>query len=264
MNQPPVAFSLNVKGTARLFFISTGLLWVLSVMSAHAGPPFVTDDPEPVALGRWEVYIASLRGQGSGGVTGTAPHVEVNYGALREVQVHVIAPLAYAGTVGGPWHSGYGDTELGMKYRFLDETDSRPQIGTFPLLELPTGNDARGLGGGHARAFLPVWLQKDFGSWTTYGGGGYWINPGTGNQNYWLFGWEVQRRLSKFLAAGIEFFRTTAATSRGDPSFSFNVGTMLDLSEEHHILLSAGRDLSGPNRFTAYLAFQWTPGPAGR
>jgi len=261
MIQPPVAFSYIVKETVRLSFFIAGLLGALLTGAAMAGPPFVTDDPEPVESGHWEVYIASERAQGIEGVSGTAPHVEVNYGALPEMQLHVIAPLAYAGTVGGPWHSGFGDTELGMKYRFLDETDSHPQIGTFPLLELPTGNETPGLGGGHTQAFLPVWLQKSFGSWTTYGGGGYRLNPGIGNQNYWLVGWEVQRRLSTSFAAGIEFFRTTAVTPRGDPSFSFNVGTMLDLSEEHHILFSAGRDLSGPNRFTAYLAFQWTLGP---
>jgi hypothetical protein len=39
-----------------------------------------------------------------------------------------------------------------------------------------------------AQYFLPVWLQKDFGKWTTYGGGGYWINPGAGNKNWWFSG----------------------------------------------------------------------------
>ena len=250
-----------MKGTARLYFSIACLLGALFAGAALAGPPFVTDDPEPVDYGHWEVYIASERAQGTDGVTGTAPHMEVNYGALPELQLHVIAPLAYAGTVGGVWHSGFGDTELGLKYRFLDESDSYPQIGTFPLIEFPTGNENLGLGGGHTRAFIPVWLQKSFGPWTTYGGGGYWLNGGGGNQNYWLFGWEVQRLLSSSLAAGIEFFRTTSTTPHGDPAFSFNVGMMLDLSEKHHILLSAGRDLSGPNRFTAYLAFQWTLGP---
>jgi hypothetical protein len=26
------------------------------------------------------------------------------------------------------------------------------------------------------QAFLPVWLQKSFGDWTIYGGGGYGLN----------------------------------------------------------------------------------------
>lgn len=240
------------------------LLLALVSVAGRAGPPFTTDDPEPVDLRHWEVYLASLRAQGAGGVTGTAPHVEINYGALPEVQLHFIAPLAYAKSGGGPWHSGIGDLELGVKVRFLDETGSRPQIGTFPLVELPTGDGARGLDGGHARAFVPVWMQKSFGPWTSYGGGGLWLNPGAGNRDFWLFGWEVQRSITDSLAVGVEVFRATPSTVEGDPSFSFNAGAILDLNETRHILFSAGRDLSGPNRFAAYLAFQWTLGPAKR
>jgi Putative MetA-pathway of phenol degradation len=249
------------RATCGMFWGACVILAILAPPALRAGPPFVTDDPEPVELHHWEVYLASLSAQGDGGITGTAPHLEVNYGALPEVQLHVIAPLAYAKTGGGPWNSGFGDAELGFKVRFLDETGSRPQIGTFPLVELPTGDEARGLGGGHTRAFIPLWLQKSIGPWTTYGGGGYWLNPGGGNRNYWLFGWEVQRALLDSFAVGVEFFRATSSIVGGDPAFSFNVGTILDLSEKHHILFSVGRDFQGPNRFTAYLAFQWTLGP---
>jgi hypothetical protein len=38
---------------------------------------------------------------------------------------------------------------------------------------VPTGNESRGLGAGHVQLYLPIWFQKDFGKWTTYGGGGF-------------------------------------------------------------------------------------------
>ena len=60
-------------------------------------------------------------------------------------------------------------------------------------------------------AFIPIWLQKDFGDWTTYGGGGYWINPGPGNRNYWFAGWLLQRQVTKQLALGAEVFHQTAS-----------------------------------------------------
>ncbi len=53
-------------------------------------------------------------------------------------------------------------------------------VGVFPFLEVPTGDEALGLGAGHYRGYLPVWFQKSSGDWTTYGGGGYWINHGNG------------------------------------------------------------------------------------
>jgi hypothetical protein len=35
-------------------------------------------------------------------------------------------------------------------------------------LDFPTGNADRGLGTGAVHAFFPIWLQKDFGKWSTW------------------------------------------------------------------------------------------------
>ena len=80
----------------------------------------------------------------------------MNYGAITNLQLHLIAPLAYDAPAQGIRQYGYGDTELGVKYRFIQETDVSPQVGFFPLLEIPTGSADRGLGTGHMQAFLPV------------------------------------------------------------------------------------------------------------
>ena len=53
-------------------------------------------DPEPVELHHWELYLASQSFHDHDGWTCTAPHIEVNCGAISNVQLHVIAPLAYA------------------------------------------------------------------------------------------------------------------------------------------------------------------------
>src|SRR5450432_2667275 len=175
---------------------------MLGARGASAGPPFVTDDPEPVKHGHWEIYLASQDQHDSGGWTGTAPQLEVNYGAIKNLQIHVVAPLSYTRPPSGAHAYGVGDVELGAKYRFIDETSWWPQIGTFPLVELPTGNSDRGLGGGDLQVFVPVWLQKSVGRWTSYGGGGYWVHPGAGNRNWVFMGLEVQRRLSTKLTLG--------------------------------------------------------------
>jgi hypothetical protein len=41
----------------------------------------------------------------------------------------------------------------------------------------------------------------------------------------------------------------------------FSKTTGINLTENHHILVSAGRDFDGPNLFTAYLGYQYTFGP---
>ena len=230
---------------------------------AWAGPPFVTDDPEPVEFRHWEIYIASQWAHDRQGTSGTLPHVEVNYGVIPDVQLHIITPIAYSAPHGGPAQYGLGDMELGIKYRFIHEDDKGwiPQIGAFPLVDLPTGDSSRGRGEGHASIFLPIWMQKSSGQWTTYGGGGYWYHPGEGNRSYWFVGWLLQRDFSKTLTLGAEIFDTSPKAKGEGEETGFNIGGLLNLSEEHHILFSAGHDIRGPNAFLAYLAFQWTFGP---
>jgi hypothetical protein len=142
--------------------------WLGGSLTVLAGPPFVTDDPEPVDYQHWEFYIASQHNQTSDGWSRTAPHIELNYGVISNVQLHLMAPLTYNAPSGGGTYYGYGDTELGVKFRFLQETERWPQVGIFPLLEIPTGSESAGLGSGHVQAFLPVWLQKSFGDWMIY------------------------------------------------------------------------------------------------
>ncbi len=211
--------------------------------TSWAGPPFITDDPEPVEYRHGEFYVASIYAKDKDGQSGTAPHFEINYGVWPNVQLHMIAPFAYAKPNDGSTQYGFGDLELGVKYRFIQETDTIPMVGIFPLIEVPTGDSSRGLGNGQAQIFLPIWLQKSWGTWTTYGGGGYWRNPGDGNKDYWFFGWEGQRDLSKKLTIGAEVFYNTASTEEGTYRLGFNVGAIINFTDEHHFIFSAGRDL---------------------
>ena len=231
---------------------------VLAPVPAHAGPPYVTDDPEPVEFRHWEFYLATQHLVTRDAATGTAPHVEVNYGAWPGLQLHVIAPLAYARPSGGSTSYGVGDIELGTKLRFIDEGQWCPMVGTFPQFEVPTGDATRGLGTGHLHVLIPIWLQKSFGAWTSYGGAGLWVNPGQGNRNYGYFGWQVQRRLSRLATIGTEVFYTTPDQVGGDANLRFNLGLVLDFGEHHHLLLSAGRGIVGDTIFQGYLAYQLT------
>lgn len=251
----------SVLGRRCAVFSAAVILTFLLCSDLPAGPPFFTDDPVPLDLRHWEFYLASQDFVTRDATAGTLPHVEVNYGASREVMLHVIAPLAYDRPRGGRLQYGPGDVELGVKYRFVRETSSRPQIGTFPHLELPLGSRSRGLGNGYAQVFLPVWIQKSWGPWTSYGGGGYWIKPGPGNKDYWMFGWTVQRDFSKKLTAGAELIHSTPDSVGSIGETALNFGALVSIGEGRVIMFSAGRDIRGDNHFFAYVALYWTWGP---
>ena len=194
-----------MKALKKIILILVFLLDSIPI-PVFAGPPFLTDDPEPVEYRHWEVYLAATFERTRSERTGSFPQVEVNYGLLPDLQVHLIAPTAFIHPKGESSAYGYGDTEVGVKYRFIHETQYMPQVGTFPHVELPSGNSKEGLGNGKAQVFFPLWLQKSFGPWTTYGGGGYWYNPGPDNKNWTFIGWELQRDISEKLTLGAEIF----------------------------------------------------------
>jgi len=111
------------------------------------------------------------------------------------------------------------------------------------------------------RAFLPVWVQKSFGAWTTYGGGGYWINPGAGNRDTWFAGWQLQVHATSFLTPGVELYYQTAPANDRVSEVHFNAGLILDIGESHHVLFSAGRAFHGCDCSHAYAAYLVTFGP---
>ena len=187
----------------------------------------------------------------------TSPHIEINYGAFSNIQIHLVAPLGYVHSNEGT-HYGYSDTEIGMKYRFVEETETVPQIGSFPLIEIPTGNEDKLLGTGQFQAYLPLWIQKSWGKFTTYGGGGIWINPGINRKNWIFTGWECQYDFSENITLGSEFTYQTADTQDSESSAGFNVGGCLNLNERRHILFSLGRSLSGETAVTGYIGYQLT------
>ena len=241
--------------------VLVGVSLACGSVGVSAGPPFQTDDPEPVELHHYEFYAATQQTITSGGRSGTLPHFEFNYGALPEMQLHVIAPVAFNDPAGETLQRGYGDTELGIKYRIVQESDTAPMVGTFPIYLVPTGNQDRGLGDGSYQLFLPVWLQKSWDKWTTYGGGGYWINHASDTKNNWFFGWLVQREFSDQWTLGAELFHRTEQLTGQGASSGFNIGGSFNPSEHHHILFSLGKGLqnaTGTNKFSSYLGYQLT------
>ncbi|MBZ5502905.1 MAG: hypothetical protein LAN59_11840, partial [Acidobacteriia bacterium] len=178
------------------------LLALLSPAIASAGPPFQTDDPQPIDFNHYEFYAFGAADGTALGTGTTGPAIEFNWGALPNLHLHIVIPAAGVLPANnpallplgaGPNAFGLGDVELGVKYRFVQETKRRPMIGVFPMFEAPTGNPNKGLGVGKGWAKLPVWIQKSFGPWTTYGGVGENVNNAPGFRNFTYGGWLVQR-----------------------------------------------------------------------
>ncbi len=240
------------------------LLFTLSAL-ARAGPPFQTDDPEPIEFRNYEFYTFA-NSDGTPVETDTeGPAVEFNWGAVPNVHLHIIVPAASALPSIGPRTFGWGDIETGIKYRFVQESKHRPMIGTFTMFELPAGNAPRGLGVGKAWYKVPLWAQKSFGTWTTYGGGGETIIKGVPRyRSYPFAGWLVQRDLGKKLTLGIEVFYHGSEglmTPQTRPATLIDIGGYYKFRDPgFQLLFCYGHTVFGQTENYEYLGLYWTWG----
>jgi hypothetical protein len=228
---------------------------------AFAGPPFLTDDPEPVAFRHYEFYTFSILERAGGTYAAMVPVFEFNVGAAPNLQLHIIAPMALSVADPGPSTYGIGDIELGAKYRFIQEKGQRPQVGVYPLIELPSGNSRRNLGNGQLWTQLPLWAQKSWGPWTSYGGVGYIINRAPGMRDHKFAGWQAQRELNKKITLGVEWFSPGRESYTARAPQLLDAGGIYNFTENFSLLFSGGHSVHGDSRTVGYLGLYWTWGP---
>ena len=125
--------------------------WVLTLFmiicgraAAWAGPPFQTDDPEPIDYKNYEFYTFGSADGTALAMNSEGPAAEFNWGALPNVHLHIILPLAAIFPSNNPKFAPSGcwafcgwagrSLKLGVKFRIRAGDESRiPQIGTFVM-----------------------------------------------------------------------------------------------------------------------------------
>src|SRR6266496_1525378 len=108
----------------KLWSAGIGIGFLLATGSTHAGPPFVTDDPEPPPPGGWEINVPFILERARGKTEMDAPLFDLNYG-LPDIQLKLEVPI-----------------------KIVHEEKAQLQFGIYPQTLLPTGDRARGLGQG--------------------------------------------------------------------------------------------------------------------
>lgn len=225
---------------------------------ALAGPPYVSDDAEPTDSGHFEIY-AFGSGTSTKDETEGEAGVDFNYGAGPDLQLTAVVPVSYSSPAGGTTARGVGNIELAAKYRFLHQDTDGIDLAIFPRVFLPSLSNH--VGERHAAFFVPLWAEKDWGPWSTFGGGGCALNNGDGSQDYCLVGVALTRRVLPDLTLGVEIYHQTADTRGGKPSTGIGGGITYDLNSHYHLMASIGPGIQNPSatdRYTWYTAVLFT------
>jgi hypothetical protein len=255
---------LAMRPTSLRFVALAGLLLACSAARAQAGPPYQTDDPDPVAYHHFEMYAFSLSDSSQhAGTEWQGPSYEMNFGLAPRAQFHFVMPIVNFFAPDGTASHGIGDTELGLKLKLLPESRLIPETGIFPFVELPTGSVAKGIGVGRTWYRVPVWFKKGFqdDKWTEYLGGGEAVVPQTGYGNYPFAGFLSQHKFTDKLVLGVELFGHGAEGQRdvaGDRAILADFGGYYAFGDHFQLLFAGGHSVVWAPETYTYLAAYWT------
>lgn len=257
-------------------YLLLGIVLLAGARLWAQGPPFQVDDPVPVDFRHYEFYIFGSADGTPVEMDSVGPAFEFNWGAIPRVQLHAILPWGsinpsnspvYAPNAGqGPQAFGLTDMELGAKIAYIKESKYIPQVGTFTMFEMPTGNYNKGLGVGEPWYRLPLWLQKNIGSWLLDGGGGETVVSQTGYRDFPYGGFLLKHTFpGDRLELGGEVF---AHGKEGLATPQTQGSTLIDAGGYYHFkhnpneqfLFCFGHSVAGQTEIYAYVGMYWTWG----
>jgi hypothetical protein len=218
------------------------------VRPAFAGPPYISDDPEPTDYKHFEIYTFNDGTRTRDGASGEAG-IDFNYGAAPDLQLTAALPAGFNFPAEGASAIGLSNIELAAKYRFLHQDTFGWDVSVFPRMFLPSGSSA--VGDANPSLLLPVWLEKDWGEWSLFGGGGCVISSG-GAQDHCLSGGVLTRQVLPKLQLGLELFHQTADAGGNRATTAIGVGARYDLNDNYHLLAYVNRGVQNADETNQY------------
>ena len=244
------------------FFHGLSLCCWLWAANALGGPPLLTDDPDTPGPNHWEINIAMTSEDEAHEWTLGTPLLDINYGVGDHIQLKYQVPLEVFVPKQGGARAGMGNSLLGVKWRFVDQTNgSWLEISTYPQFEFvyPQSSVQRLLADNGDNILLPIEVEHKFEKLTVYAEGGYLLN--SEREPEALYGVAAEYECSEKFSLMGEFYGGFGHDFQ-ENGLSFNLGFRRALTEHVALIGSAGRAISGPAlsapSFMSYLGLQLT------
>ncbi|WP_323121119.1 transporter [Burkholderia alba] len=149
---------------------------LIAPFGAHAAHPLVSDDTGTQGDGNWQ-YELNMEQTSKEEGTGRQQlwNTTLTRGFGPSVDLYVNAPYTHVQTRSDEAGSGFGDIEIGAKWRFLERGPF--SLALKPRINVPTGDDHHGLGNGRVNAGATLLAQYDAGSFTFLANAGVNYQP---------------------------------------------------------------------------------------
>jgi cobalt/nickel transport protein len=264
-------------GTLAIFFIAMGfgklvkrstahkaLLLILLTFSlsspAFALRPLTTDDAYTVEKGTFQLEAGFDATRQDNHDREYYPSLTLTYGLLEQLDLALGSGYLFFDPKEGKRENGFGDTELKLKYRPVDEKGWIPSLAVSGILKIPTASDSKGLGSGQTDFGINAIATKKFGErWLFHLNLGYTFIGEDGVDNEMNYSLGAQFIFTDKWAFVGEVGRINNLNGRhGDDPFSGLFGTYYSINE--NLILDAGVEI-GMNKaapdFRATAGFTW-------
>jgi hypothetical protein len=205
----------------------------------------ITDDPGTPGNGHWEINLAWTEQVSPGSTLVGLPLLDANYGVGDRLQLNYQASWNLLQDSGAATESGMSDSQLAVKWRFLDEGENGLQASMYPrytFLDPGSHSDRRGTADSTATFLLPFEVLRDFGFISLNADFGYTFSA-AGAQRGWMGGLCVGHDLAKGWEIDAEVHLNSSERLQRTETVA-NVGTRYDISKNATLLAAIGRDLS--------------------
>jgi len=226
--------------------IITGLISATLPLWGQAGPPLLTDDPGTPGDGHWEINLAFTVVNRRSQILFEAPLLDINYGLGERIQLKYEVPWVFLHEEGTGTQNGLGNSEIGIKYRFLDQTQHGVSLSVYPQVSFnnPTSSDERGLVDPGTELLLPFQIARAFGPVELNLELGYAFIEHS--EDEWIYGLAAAWPLIECfeLVGEIHGAATRDFTEDG---MVFNLGGVIEIYRNFNLLFSAGRSFRKPS-----------------
>ncbi len=219
-------------------------------LQANAEHPLVTDEAETKGQGKYEIEFSMEYGYNKTEEKGAVSkekefeaEIEVAYGINDEMDIVLQIPYRRSsekeieeGETTSARTSGIGDTEIALKWRFLEKEHG--SLALKPFLILPTGNHNKGLGAGRVGYGLYLIGSAGIGKFELHGNLGYIRNDNKTGERKNIFHvsaaaeYEASEHLGFVANLVAETFRETWSNS---PSVSLIGGMIYKISRHYRV-----------------------------
>jgi hypothetical protein len=206
-------------------------------------PPLQTEDTETPGAGNLEINLVAQGESGGGEHRYALPLLDINYGVGDALQFSYSIPYTFVRHAGIDANgaeeitsaNGIGDSSLGLKYRFYDNTDTGISLAIEPQVEFRTPGAKRSVSEGRTTTVLPVIVTREYANASLTANAGVALSGG-------------QQRYFGSFALGMRISDKVALLGEV-------VGNNLNASDEKRLLLDFGvrRKISGSQSISAAL-----------